>query len=445
MAKEADMEGRSLPRPGTAGAAPVRAGIVVTGTEVLTGRIADRNGPWVSERLAELGVDVAHITVVGDRPEDLEAALRFLAAEGMDLIVTSGGLGPTADDLTAEIVARFAGVEMVLDREMEEKIAAIIRGFARRFHFDQEAVRAANRKQAMIPEGSLPLDPVGTAPGLVVPVEQRVVIVLPGPPRELRPMWPRAIESRPAQAVLARATPLLSYTVRMFGVPESEIAKSLREIEEDGAELGGVEITTCLRKGEIEIDVRYRAEAAQVAEAVRVGLVDRHPRHLFSLDGETIDSQLARLLSGHRLGLAESCSGGLLAARITDLPGASAYFSGGVVAYSNEAKAELLGVDPGLIEDRGAVSPEVAEAMSRGALERFGANVAVSITGIAGPDGGTEEKPVGYVCFHARLAGGAGIARDPVIPGGREDIRERSALVAMHLLRSLLGGADSPL
>jgi nicotinamide-nucleotide amidase len=232
----------------------------------------------------------------------------------------------------------------------------------------------------------------------------------------------------------------------MFGVPESEIAKSLREIEDDdGVDVEAVEVTTCLRRGEIEIDVRYRAEAVSVAEAVRAGLVDRHARHLFSLDGETIDSQLAGLLSGRKLALAESCSGGLLAARITNLPGASAYFAGGVVAYSNEAKAELLGVDAGLIEDRGAVSSEVAEAMSRGALERFDADVAVSITGIAGPDGGTEEKPVGYVCFDARLADGAAIARDPVIPGGREDIRERSALVAMHLLRTLLGDVDPPL
>jgi nicotinamide-nucleotide amidase len=423
----------------------VRAGIVVTGTEVLTGRIADRNGPWISERLAELGVEVAHILVVGDRPEDLEAALRFMAREGMDLVVTSGGLGPTADDLTAEVVGRFAGVEMVLDEDMEEKIAAILRNFARRFSFDEGAVREANRKQAMVPEGAIPLDPVGTAPGLIVPAEERVVVVLPGPPRELRPMWPLAIESRPVQAILARATPLLGYTVRMFGIPESEIAKSLREIEAGGVELETVEITTCLRKGEIEIDVRYRAEAAPVAEAVRAGLADRHDRHLFSLDGETIDSQLARLLQGRRLGLAESCSGGLLAARITDLPGASAYFAGGVVAYSNDAKAAMLGVDPELIEKHGAVSAEVAEAMSRGALERFDADVAVSITGIAGPDGGTGEKPVGYVCFDARLVDGTGIARDPVIPGGREDIRERSALVAMHLLRTLLGENDAPL
>jgi nicotinamide-nucleotide amidase len=420
----------------------IRAGIVVTGTEVLTGRIADSNGPWVSERLAEQGVEVAHIVVVADRPADLEAALRFMAAEGMDLIVTTGGLGPTADDLTAETVGRFAGRELVLDEGMEARIAEILRGFARRFRLDQAAMMEANRKQAMVPEGSVPLDPVGTAPGLVVPAEGRVVVVLPGPPRELRPMWPAALATEPVRAVLSGATPLHAYTMRMFGVPESEIAKSLREIEAEGVDLDTVEITTCLRRGEIEIDVRYRDGALEVAEAVREGLAERHRRETFSLDGETVDSQVAALLGGHRLGLAESCSGGLLAARITDLPGASEYLAGSVVAYSNEAKVDLLGVDAALIEAKGAVSPEVAEAMALGALERFGADVAVSITGIAGPGGGSEAKPVGYVCFNARLADGSSIARDPTIPGGRADVRERSALVGMHLLRTLLGEGE---
>jgi nicotinamide-nucleotide amidase len=417
----------------------IRAGIVVTGTEVITGRIADTNGPWVSERLGELGVEVAHIVVVADRPDDLEAALRFLARERMDLIVTTGGLGPTADDLTAEVVSRFAERPMALDEGMEKKIAEVLAGFAQRFKLDPEALREANRKQAMVPEGSMPLDPVGTAPGLVVPAGERVVVVLPGPPRELQPMWPRALETPPVQALLERATPLRAYTMRMFGVPESEIAKSLREMEAGGVSLDAVEITTCLRRGEIEIDVRYRDEATEVAEAVRDELMRRHPRETFSLDGETIDAQVATLLLGRKLALAESCSGGLLAARITDLEGASQYMAGGVVAYSNEAKSELLGVDPALIEAKGAVSPEVAEAMALGALERFDADVAVSITGIAGPSGGSEEKPIGYVCFHARLADGTSIARDPVIPGGRLDVRERSALVGMHLLRLLLG------
>jgi nicotinamide-nucleotide amidase len=436
------MDRDSLPRPGVA---ELRAGIVVTGTEVLTGRIADRNGPWVSEQLAGLGVDVAHILIVGDRPGDLEAALRFMAAEGMDLTVTSGGLGPTADDLTAEVVARFAGRELVLDEEVEEKIATILRNFARRFDFDEEAVMEANRKQAMVPKGSIPLDPVGTAPGLVVPAAGHVVVVLPGPPRELQPMWPAALATEPLRKLLERASALHGYTLRMFGVPESEIAKSLREIEAEGVAIPEVEITTCLRRGEIEIDVRYRDGAAETAQAVQDGLAKRHSRHLFSLDGETIDSQVAGLLRGHRLGLAESCSGGLMAARITNTPGASAYMAGSAVAYSNEAKAALLDLDPALIEAKGAVSPEVAEAMALGALERFEADVAVSITGIAGPDGGSEEKPVGYVCFNARLADGTALARDPVIPGGRADIRERSALVGMHLLRILLSGEEPPL
>ena len=437
------MDRHSLPRPVEAGV--VRAGIVVTGTEVLTGRVTDRNGPWISERLAEHGVEVAHILVVGDRPHDLEAALRFMAAEGMDLIVTSGGLGPTADDLTAEVVARFAGRDLVLDEEMERKIAAILRRFARRFSIDEEAMREANRKQAMVPEGAIALDPVGTAPGLVVPTEGRVVVVLPGPPRELRPMWPGALETEPVRGLLERATTLHGYTMRMFGLPESEIARSLRELEAEGIALEEVEITTCLRRGEIEIDVRYREGAAATAESVRAGLAERHRRHVFSLEGETIDAQVARLLQGHRLALAESCSGGLMAARITSLPGASAYMAGGVVAYSNETKSELLGVDPGLIETHGAVSPEVAAAMSEGALARFDADVTVAITGIAGPDGGSEEKPVGYVCLDARLADGTTLARDPVIPGGREDVRERSALVGLHMLRTLLSGSEAPL
>jgi nicotinamide-nucleotide amidase len=424
----------------------IRAGIVVTGTEVITGRISDANGPWISERLAELGVEVAHILIVADRPDDLEAALRFLEAEGMDLIVTSGGLGPTADDLTAEIVGRFAGREMMLDEEMEAKISEIIRAFARRRGWsDEEALVAANRKQAMVPAGATALDPVGTAPGLVVPAGARVVVVLPGPPRELRPMWPTALATPAVAAVLDRATALHGFTMRMFGVPESEVAKSLREIEAGGVDVDAVEITTCLRRGEIEIDVRYRDETAAVAGEVRDGLVAQFPKQTFSLDGETIDEQVAKLLRGHKVGLAESCSGGMLAARLTDVPGASAYFMGSVVSYSNEAKADLLGVDPALIEAKGAVAPEVAEAMAIGALERFGADVAVSITGIAGPDGGSEEKPVGYVCFNARLADGTAIARDPVIPGGRADVRERSALVAMHLLRVLLGGGEEPI
>jgi nicotinamide-nucleotide amidase len=422
----------------------LRAGILITGTEVLAGRITDRNGPWLSKRLEERGVDVAHIMCVGDRPEDLEAALRFLAGEGMELIVTSGGLGPTADDLTAEVVGRFAEREMVLDEGMESKIAEILRSFARRYSFDDTALRAANRKQAMVPEGATALDPAGTAPGLVVPADSCVVIVLPGPPRELHAMWPQALDTEPVRAVLGRATVYRTSTLRLFGLPESEIAKTLREIEAEGVDLTPLEITTCLRQAELVIDIRHRPEDEQLSDTVRREIVARQGRFVFSDDGQSIDDQLAALLAGKRIGLAESSTGGLLAARLTDRPGASRHLAGGVVAYSDEAKSELLGVPAELIAERGAVSTEVAEAMADGALARFEADVACAVTGIAGPDGGTDEKPVGYVCFCVKESGGRKLIRDPVLPGQRADIRDRSVAVALHMLRRLLRGEDLP-
>ena len=425
---------------------PVRAGIVVTGTEVITGTIQDKNGPWISQELAGRGVEVSHIVIVGDRPSDLEQALRFLGDDGMDLIVTSGGLGPTADDLTAEVVGSFAGREMVLDEGMEEKIAKILASFARRLNFDVDALREANRKQAVVPEGSTLIDPAGTAPGLVVPVDGGpVVIVMPGPPRELHAMWPKAVETELVSAVLARAEPYAGVMLRLFGIPESEIAKTLREIEDGGVGLGELEITTCLRKGELEIEVRHRPGAEEALAALVAGIDERHGRFLFSRDGETIDSQLATLLQGHRIATAESCTGGLLAARLTELDGASAYVCGGAVTYTNDSKTKVLGVPAEMIAEHGAVSPEVAEAMADGALEQYDADVAVGITGIAGPTGGTEEKPVGYVCVCVKSTDGRSIARDPVMPGTRADIRERSALLAMHLVRRHLLGEDFPL
>ncbi|HKH15156.1 MAG TPA: competence/damage-inducible protein A [Solirubrobacterales bacterium] len=422
----------------------VRAGVVVTGTEVLTGRISDRNGPWIAERLGELGVEVSHIVCVGDRGPDLRGALRFLADLGVQLIVTSGGLGPTADDLTAEVVAEFAGRDLVLDEEMEERIAEILAGFARRMRFDAEALREANRKQALIPDGATPIDPAGTAPGLVVPTDGPTVIVLPGPPRELQAMWPKALATDDARKALADATPIHTETLRIFGIPESELAKALRDIEGE-VDLAPLEITTCLRRAELEIDVRYRDGAEVVARQLMDRLAERFSRFVFSRDGSSIDEQVAGLLAGKRIGLGESCTAGLMAARLTERPGSSAYVAGGVVAYSNEAKQELLDVPAELIEGHGAVSPEVAEAMADGALARFHADLGVGITGIAGPDGGSEEKPVGYVCICVKRSDGEILARDPVLPGDRAEIRDRSTTVAMHLLRRLLRGEEFPL
>ena len=415
-----------------------RAGIVVTGTEVLAGRVQDRNGPWIADRLLELGVELAHITICGDRFQDIEAQLRFMADQGVDLIVTSGGLGPTADDMTVATVARFCGRELVLDIELEDKITDILKRFMGNFaNVDLEAVRAANRKQAMIPAGSHVLDPVGTAPGVVVPGKP-TIIVLPGPPRELQPMWPKAVQTDAVAEAIAGRTTYRQKTVRMFGLPESGLAETLREAEEEVSGFETLEITTCLRRGEIEMVTRYEPDAADVYVRLMKLLRQRHGHDIFSEDGSSVDDQVAALLTGRRIATAESCTAGLLAARLTDRPGSSAYVAGGVVAYANDAKTGLLGVDPALIHEHGAVSEAVAEAMAEGALSRFGADTAVAITGIAGPDGGTADKPVGTVCFSVKLARGATRTRTIVLPGNRSDIRERSTTVAMHLIRGAL-------
>ena len=408
---------------------------------MLSGRVRDRNGPWLADRLHELGVELAHITICGDRPEDIDAQLRFMADEGVDLIATSGGLGPTADDMTVEMVARFAGRELVLDEELEDKIAAILKPLMARFsHWDFDAVRAANRKQALIPEGAYVIDPVGTAPGVVVPGSPTVV-VLPGPPRELQPMWRTAVASDFVKEAIAGRTEYRQAMVRIFGVPESGLADTLRDAEEGIDGYGELEITTCLRRGEIEMVTRFEPRAASVYEELLEVVRERHGREIFSEDGSSIDDQVLHLLAGRRIATAESCTAGLLAARLTERPGSSAYVAGGVVAYANEAKVELLGVDPALIEQHGAVSEPVADAMAEGALRRFEADTAVAITGIAGPDGGSEEKPVGTVCWSVQLADGRGITRTVRLPGDRADIRDRSTTVAMHLLRRVLSEA----
>jgi competence/damage-inducible protein CinA-like protein len=415
-----------------------RAGIVVTGTEVLTGRVQDLNGPWLADRLLELGVELAHITICGDRPADIEAQLRFMAEQGMDLIVTSGGLGPTADDATVATVARFCGRQLVLDSQLEEKIADILKRLMARFtDVDFEAVRAANRKQAMVPVGSQVLDPVGTAPGVVVHGTPTFV-VLPGPPRELQPMWRAAVQTEAVQEAISGRTEYRQETVRMFGLPESGLAETLREAEQKIADFGRLEITTCLRRGEVEMVTRYEPDAADTYARLMELLRERHGREIFSEDGSLVDDQVARLLSGRRIATAESCTAGLMAARLTERPGSSDYFAGGVVAYANEAKSQLLGVEPALIAAHGAVSEPVAEAMAAGALERLGADTALAITGIAGPGGGSEEKPVGTVCFSVVQAGGATLSRTLRLPGNRPDVRERSTTVAMHLLRRAL-------
>jgi nicotinamide-nucleotide amidase len=439
-----------------------RAGIVVTGTEVLSGRVADRNGPWLADRLEDAGVDLAHIAIVGDRREDLLAALRFMAAQRLDVVVTSGGLGPTADDLTAEVVGEFQGRAMVLDEALQVRIEAITAPLRKRWrNIDPEALREAARKQATIPAGAAILEPVGTAPGLVVPPGERgsplaegrpaapdrgpTVVVLPGPPRELQPMWEAAVRAHdsggPLRAALAGATVYHRRTLRLFGIPESEIAETLRAAEHEGIELGRLEITTCLKRGEVEVVTRYEPDAEDAYDAFAALVRARHTNTLFSEDGSTVDEQVAALLlAGHSytIATAESCTGGLLAARLTELPGASQYMRGAIVAYSNEAKITQAGVPAELIERHGAVSPEVAQALAEGARTRLGADVGVGITGIAGPGGGTPEKPVGLVCLSVAGPNASALTRAVTLPGGRADVRDRATTVALHMVRRVL-------
>lgn len=421
-----------------------RAGVLVTGTEVLTGIIVDRNGPWLADQLRAIGVDAAQISVVGDRPEDLLQALEGMKLAGFDLIVTSGGLGPTADDLTAEVVGSFQGRESRLDPEVEETIAAILEPHKDRWPgLDHEALLAANRKQALVPEGATVLAPVGTAPGLVVPPPDGsrgpTVVVLPGPPRELQPMWSEAVTTEAFAAATAGAEILQRSMLRLFGMPESELAATLRRIEDEGLDLSGLEITTCLRRGEIEIATSYAAgREADRYEAFKAAIIDAHGDLLFSEDESTIDQIVAGLLAGNSIAIAESCTAGLLAARLADRPGASEYLRGGIVAYSNEAKVDLVGVDPGLIEAHGAVSQPVAEALASGVAARFDAAIGVGITGIAGPSGGTDDKPVGLVWFAVCGPGCSTVVRSVQIPGGRADVRERATTVALHLIRRAL-------
>jgi nicotinamide-nucleotide amidase len=363
-----------------------------------------------------------------------------MRAQGVDLVITSGGLGPTADDLTIEMVGRFTDRPLFLDEDLEERIAEILKPLMDRFReVDFDNVRAANRKQALVPEGAHVIYPVGTAPGLVVPGKPTIV-VLPGPPRELHAMWPQAVETEAFQDAIGGRTEYRQQTLRLFGTPESEIAETLRVAEGSIDGFEALEITTCLRRAEVEVVTRWEPAAEPTWDAVRELIAERHARTLFSVDGSRIDDQVAELLQGRRVALAESCTGGLMTARLTERPGSSEYVAGGVVSYSNEAKSELLGVDPELIARHGAVSLEVAEAMVDGALARFAADTAVAITGVAGPGGGTEAKPVGYVCWAAKLGDGSKLVRDALLPGDRAEVRDRSTTVGMHLLRRLLRG-----
>lgn len=414
-----------------------RAGIIVTGTEVLTGQITDLNGPWVTQRLLEIGVDVAHITICGDRPADLTAELRFLAGENLDLIVTTGGLGPTADDLTVATVADFCGRALHVDADLEQHIGAIIRRWRGPTAGDESpSMIAGIRKQSVVPEGAQAIPPTGTAPGIAIPATDTIpaILILPGPPGELQAMWPAGLTTPAVSDAIAGRNMLHQATMRAYGLLEADLAQTLRTAAHDVPDFDDLEITTCLRRGEVEIVTRFADDAAPAYDALTALLTREHGRQIFSADGTTIDDEVAALLTGRLVITAESCTGGMVAARLTDRPGSSAYVLGGVVAYANEVKTAAIDVPVDTLAAFGAVSEQVAAAMAEGAMRRLGADTAVSTTGVAGPGGGTVDKPVGMVCFGVAVAGRPTVTTTRRFPGDRATVRSLATTAAIHLL-----------
>ncbi len=401
----------------------------------MRGERRDLNGPFLASALLRLGIDPARIVIVGDGEEELEGALR--EALGADLCVVSGGLGPTHDDRTVELVARAAGVGLRVDEGLETEIGGISRAFAERLGRPYADFETGVRKQATIPEGALSLGLAGTAPGLVLESGSTVIVVLPGPPAELQRLWGRAVETaEPVERVLARGRPPQLRRLRFFGASESAVARALADAGGDG---DGVEATICARDFEIHVDLVVEAGAEARADDLSAKLVAPLERNLFSRDERPIEGIVLDLCGAQGLTLvtAESCTGGMVAQRLTSVPGSSQVFLGGVVAYSDEVKAAELGVPHEVLDRHGSVSAETAAAMAAGARARLGADVAISVTGIAGPDGGSEEKPVGLV--YLRVEGPEG-SRDAdfVFPGDREGIRRRATVTALHLTRRLL-------
>jgi nicotinamide-nucleotide amidase len=413
-----------------------RAVIVVTGSELVRGERTDLNGPYLAREALRLGLEPARIAIVGDGAEELESVLRAALDEG-DAVLTSGGLGPTHDDRTVELVAKALGVGLHVDAGLAEEIEGVSRAAATRLRRDYADFAPGVTKQATVPDGARPIGLAGTAPGLIVPRGGgRLVVVLPGPPSELRRLWPNALETDEFRALLARTQPPGRRILRLFGVSESAVARALADAGGDG---DGVEVTICARDFEIHVDFVVQAGAEARADALEAAFLAPLAQWLYGRDERGVEQHVLELCRarGLTLATAESCTGGLVAARLTSVPGSSAVVLGGVVAYSNGVKERELGVPPELIAAYGAVSAEVAAAMARGARERLGSDIAVAVTGIAGPDGGTPEKPVGLVYLHAEGPDG-GSGREFSFPGDRSSIRARSVVGALHLVRRLL-------
>ena len=415
-----------------------RAVVVVTGSELVRGERTDRNGPFLAAEALRYGLEPARVTIVGDNPAELEAALR----EGLeaDACLVSGGLGPTHDDRTVELLARAAGLELVVDEALEAEIEGVSRAVAERLRRPYADFSSGVTKQATRPVSAVSIGLAGTAPGLVLRAPTGcVAVVLPGPPGELQRLWPNALASEQMRGLLEQTRPPGRRVLRLFGVSESAVARALEEAGGDG---DGVEATICAREFEIHVDLVVEPGADERADKLENGLAERLERFVFGRDERPVEELVLSLAGaqGLRLATAESCTGGMVATRLTDVPGSSASFVGGIVAYADEVKRSELDVPEQVLAAHGAVSVEAAAAMAEGARVRLGADVAVAVTGVAGPGGGTSEKPVGRVHLHAAGPDGS-LTRMLDLPGERRQIRVRATVTALHLLRALLTGS----
>lgn len=420
--------------------------VLCTGDELLRGFVRDANAHYLASEFRELGLALTSIRLCSDDLADIDRELRALSDLGVDLIVTSGGLGPTHDDRTSEAVAAFTGRPLRLDADalaaVEHRVAALAAARGN----DPARFVEGNRKQATLPDGSIALSPAGTAPGFVVSRdgdsgEGPVVVVLPGPPSELSHGWEQAKVSVPVQRIIDRVGDTHERLVRVWGIPESFLAEALAR--QGHTDSDGVRVTLCARDGELELSVRG-SDPAAIDGLVSV-VVDEVGERVFALDNELpIEALTGELLRerGLTLAVAESCTGGLLGARCTSVSGASDWFVGGVVSYANSVKVAVLGVDERAIDRDGAVSELVACQMAAGARERLGADVGVGITGVAGPSGGTTQKPVGTVWIGISHDGATTGTRVQLV-GDRETIRRRSSVIALHMVRRAIIGREN--
>ena len=405
----------------------MRAEIISVGTELLLGQIHDTDATYLSQELAKVGVDVFYRTTVGDNPGRMGEALRTALARA-DLVIMVGGLGPTSDDLTREVIAEVQGLPLVEDRESAEQIEEFFR---------RRGVEMApsNLKQAMIPSGGRALmNDRGTAPGIMVEKEGRIVFALPGPPHEMESMTQRHLipHLRSAQE---EDEVILSRVLHLSGIGESAAAREVDDL------LEGREPTLAPLAGSGVVNFRITAKAGSQEEArkkiegMERAVRERLGDYVFGADEESLESVVGDLLRGKGLtiGTAESCTGGLLAGRLTEVSGSSAYYVSSVVAYSDEAKVKLLGVKRETVERHGAVSEEVAIEMAEGLRKRHGVDIGVSCTGIAGPTGGSAEKPVGLL-FVGIADGEGGEANRFQFRGGRSQVRERTVQAALDIL-----------